>query len=108
MHHVLAHAKMLISDSQTMTIEAAVLGIPSVRLSSFVGRSSVLLNLEQKYKLTFGFIPGDESSFLSKIEELITRDNLSEEWEGKKTRMLKDKVDFNQWMINYFGSVENL
>jgi predicted glycosyltransferase len=108
MHHVLAYAKMLISDSQSMSIEAAVLGVPSVRLSSFVGRSSVLENLEHKYNLTFGYSPGDEVGFLSKITELLTRDNLSAEWQQKKERLLNDKVDFNQWMINYIESIEKL
>ena len=106
MHDILAHAKMLISDSQTMTIEAAVLGVPSIRYSSFVGRSSVIEDLENKYELTFGFSPGNEDGFLAKIEELLANKGLSTEWEMKRERLLSDMVDFNEWMIDYFNTTK--
>ena len=106
MHHILANARMLISDSQTMTIEAAVLGVPSVRYSSFVGRSSVIEDLEKNYDLTFGFSPGNETGFLEKIKELLARKDLSSAWETKREQLLKDKVDLNKWMIDYFSSIK--
>ena len=108
MHDILAHAKILISDSQTMTIEAAVLGVPSIRYSSFVGRSSVIEDLENKYGLTFGFSPGNENGFLAKIEELLANKNLSTEWEVKREKLLNDKVDLNAWMIDYFRTIEKI
>ena len=37
-HHILFFADIFISDSQTMTAEAAVLGTPSIRYNDFVGR----------------------------------------------------------------------
>ena len=55
MHHILAFAQMFIGDSQTMTAEAAVLGIPALRFNDFVGRLGYLEELENKYELTFGF-----------------------------------------------------
>jgi len=108
MHHILANARMLISDSQTMTIEAAVLGVPSIRYSSFTGRISVIEDLEKNYMLTFGFSPGNEKGFLEKIEELLSNNDLSVEWKTKRGKLLKDKIDFNEWMVNYFNSLEKL
>lgn len=58
-HHVLSGASMLISDSQSMSVEASLLGVPSIRISDFVYKISVLNELESKYKLTFGFRPDD-------------------------------------------------
>ncbi|NRA10396.1 MAG: DUF354 domain-containing protein, partial [Crocinitomicaceae bacterium] len=55
MHDVLAYAKLLICDSQSMSVEASMLGIPSLRYSSFSGKISVLEELENDYGLTFGF-----------------------------------------------------
>ena len=43
---------MFIGDSQTMTSEAAVLGVPSLRCNSFAGRISYINEQEFKYGLT--------------------------------------------------------
>jgi predicted glycosyltransferase len=103
MHHVLAFAKLVISDSQTMTAEAAVLGIPSIRYNSFVGRISYLEELEHKYDLTYGFLPDkDENKLLSTLKEMLTQSDLKKVWKEKKDKMLKDKIDLNQWMIELF------
>lgn len=103
MHHVLAFAKLVISDSQTMTAEAAVLGIPSIRYNSFVGRISYLEELEHKYDLTYGFFPDkDEEKLLTTLQELLTNEKLRETWKQKKEIMLSEKIDLNQWMIDLF------
>ncbi len=46
--HILSDATILISDSQSMSVEAAMLGVPSIRYSGFVGKISVLEELEYK------------------------------------------------------------
>ena len=103
-HHVLAFSKMLISDSQTMSIEAAVLGIPSIRINSFIDKSTLLSELQDKYNLTFGFFPEDELNILTKINELLEDKMLTKNWEDKKLKLLEDKIDFNMWLIDYFES----
>ena len=45
-HHALHFSDIFISDSQTMTMEAALLGTPSLRYSSFVGKLSYLEEIE--------------------------------------------------------------
>lgn len=108
MHHVLNFAKMLISDSQTMSIEAAILGVPSIRYSTFVGKSSVLDEIENKYGLTYGFQPGkinEEKKMVLKIKELLNIDNIKDIWQEKRNKLLSDKEDLNQWMINFFNKI---
>jgi len=102
MHHVMAYAKMVIADSQTMTAEAAVLGVPAVRYNSFVGRIGYLDELEHRYGLTYGFRPGQEEALLAKIKHLLSNDQRRQEWQQKKERMLADKIDFNRWLIDWF------
>jgi predicted glycosyltransferase len=102
MHHILAFAKMIISDSQTMTIEASVLGVPAIRINSFYNRSTVLSELEKKYKLTFGFSPDNQKQILQKIDEMVTRHDTSSVWSERRTRLLLDKIDFNRWMVDFF------
>ena len=101
-HHVISFAKIVISDSQTMTAEAAVLGVPSIRYNSFVGRISYLEELEHKYKLTYGFKPGYSDALILKTKNLIDQVNIHKKWEKRRALMLSDKIDLNQWMINYF------
>jgi uncharacterized protein len=105
MHHILAFSKMVISDSQTMIAEAAVLGIPSVRYNGYVGKISYMEELEYKYDLTYGFKPGQESGFYDKIKNLLEQTSLKQDWQEKKIKMLEEKVDFNAWMVDYFSEL---
>lgn len=103
MHHVLAHSKMIISDSQTMTIEGAVLGIPSIRINTFIGKSSVIEELEKKYELAYGLLPTQQSKVLKVLTELLSYKNLEEQWLSKREIMLHDKIDLNKWIIEFFN-----
>lgn len=108
-HSFLSYATMFLGDSQTMTSEAAVLGVPSIRSNSFVGRISYLEEEEHKYGLTYGFKPDDSERMFSKIKELLAMPDLKEVWQEKRKRMLGDKIDvtaFFVWFVeNYPESV---
>jgi uncharacterized protein len=110
MQDVLANASMLISDSQSMTMEAAMLGIPSVRFSDFAGRISVLEELENAYGLTYGIPTRSPEKLFDKITELLSTPDLRKEFEKRRQKMLSEKIDvtaFLVWFIeNYPGSVE--
>lgn len=101
MHHVLAFSTLLIGDTQSMCVEASMLGVPSVRYSSFAGKLSVLEELEHKYKLTFGFKPGNESLVYEKIEVLIKTKDLQLEFAKRKQKMLDDKIDVTASYVNF-------
>jgi predicted glycosyltransferase len=105
MHHFLYHAKALISDSQSMSGEAAMLGVPSVRISSFKGRLSVLEELEHKYGLTYAFNPVEESEIIKKIEVLLEMNDLTEVFKQRREMMLADMIDvtaFAVWFVENF------
>jgi len=105
-HHALYYAKMLISDGQTMTIEAAVLGTPSIRCNTFIGKCSVIEELEHKYQLTFGFLPNEENKMLDKITLLLKLPDLQQEWAYRREKMLSEKVDLTSWMVNFIDKFE--
>ena len=100
-HDALAFATMLVSDSQTMTAEAAVLGTPAIRCNTFVGRISYLEELEHKYDLTYGFLPREEEQMFNKVTEMLDRNDLQAEWQRKRERMLAEKVDLTAWMVDF-------
>ena len=99
MHHILAFATMLIGDSQSMSVEASILGVPSVRLSSFAGKLSVLEELEHKYGLTYGFLPSDPELMFNKVRELLALHGLRSLWNEKREKMLADKIDVTAFMV---------
>lgn len=109
-HHVLSYASLLISDSQSMSVEAAMLGVPSIRYSDFSGKISVLEELEHKYKLTFGIKTNEPQSLFDKVKELVSFKDIYAEFQQRKQVMLEDKIDvagFIIWFIeNYPKSIK--
>lgn len=104
-HHYLAYTTMLICDSQSMAVEAAVLGTPSIRISSFAGRISVLEELEHKYQLTFGIKPGDKTRIFEKLDELIGLPDIDHIFKIRRQKMLADKIDvtaFLTWFLERY------
>lgn len=98
-HHFLYYATMFLGDSQTMTSEAAVLGTPAIRCNTFVGQISYLEEEEHKYGLTYGFTPDKFDKMLEKIKELLKMPNLKQEWQKRRERMLKDKIDVTAFLV---------
>jgi uncharacterized protein len=111
-HSLMSYATLFIGDSQTMTSEAAVLGVPSLRCNSFAGRISYLEEQEKKYGLTAGFTPDRFDGLLDKLKELVSRPDLKNEWRLRRRRMLADKIDvtaFWIWFVeNFPASVETM
>lgn len=100
----LYYATMCIGDSQTVIAEAAVLGTPAIRCNTYVGHQGkvpYLDELEDKYGLTYGFLPNDEDKMFDKIIELLNKPDLKEEWQKRRNRMLMDKIDLTDWMVNF-------
>lgn len=109
-HHILSNASLLISDSQSMSVEAAMLGTPSLRFSDFAGRIGVLEELEHKYGLTFGIKTSNPQQLYDKIEELLHLPDLKAEFQRRRAKMLSEKIDvtaFFTWFIeNYPQSAQ--
>lgn len=106
-HHVMAFATLYLGDSQSMAVEAAMLGIPSLRFNDFVGpkRIGVLVELEEKYKLTYGISSKEPEVLYDKVKEILSLPNIREEWQNRRKKMLADKIDvtaFFTWFIENY------
>ena len=73
MHDALAQAWICVGDSQTMAAEAALLGVPAVRCSTFVGRLAYLEELEHKYSLLESFRPVDAPLLHKRLRTMCAR-----------------------------------
>lgn len=98
-HSLMAYAKLFIGDSQTMTSEAAMLGVPSLRCNSFAGRISYLEEQEKRYRLTFAYLPDKFDQLIIKLNEMLSMPDLNEEWQRRRQQMLKDKIDVTAFML---------
>lgn len=99
MLQVLANATMLISDSQSMSMEAAMLGVPSIRFSDFAGRISVLESLEHDFGLTYGFPTTAPEKLFEKISEFLELPDLAAEFEKRRLKMLQEKINVTAFMV---------
>lgn len=99
-HHILSHCSLFISDSQSMTVEAAVLGVPSIRYSDFTGRISVLDELENLYLLTTSVKPPNEKLLLEKVQCFLNDDTIKEKFQERRMRMLNEKIDVTEALTN--------
>lgn len=106
LHQILAGAKLLISDSQSMTVEASMLGIPSIRYSDFVGKISILEELEHTYHLTKGIPTDSPEKLIMLFQQWINDESLTERFIKLKEKMLLDQIDvanFVAWFVeDYF------
>ncbi|MCJ8292491.1 MAG: DUF354 domain-containing protein [Crocinitomicaceae bacterium] len=107
MHDVLAYAKLLICDSQSMSVEASMLGIPSLRYSSFSGRISVLEELEHKYQLTFGFQISRNKELFEKLEEILSTEGFENVFSQRKVHMLKEKNNVSDYLVWFLKNYPN-
>lgn len=105
MHQFLSEANLLVTDSGSMTTEAAVMGVPVVRCNSFIGQSNVGIfrELENKYGLIFNY--RDSNQALKKAIELVRIPDIRSTWEQKLKCLLQDKIDvtsFMVWLVEHY------
>lgn len=108
-HHVIYYAQLYAGDSQSMAVEAAILGTPSLRFSSFSGKIRVLEELEHIYKLTFGILPSESERLYSIIHELLSNPTTAKTFKDRRDLMLSKKIDVTSFILelaNQFGNAQ--
>ena len=109
-HHLLAFASLYIGDSQSMAVEACMLGTPCLRFNDFVGQKkiSVLEELEHVYHLTNGIHSSDADTLYKRIDEILALSDARAVYQARRQQMLQDKIDvtkFWTWFLeNYPAS----
>ena len=105
-HSLLYYATMFVGDSQTMTSEAAVLGTPSIRCNTFVGRIHYLEEEEHRFHLTYGFRPENSDAMFARVNELLAMGAaaLKAEWAKRRAVLLSDKIDYTAFLTYFIES----
>jgi len=104
-HSLLYYADLYIGEGGTMAAEAAILGTPSIHIESTskgiaTGElSGNFLELRDKYGLLY-FYP-DQNQALEKAISILEDKNSKNEWQKRRERLLKDKIDVTAWMVDF-------
>ncbi len=98
-HHLLAHAQMIVGESATMSSEAAVLGVPAVMIAT-TGRGYTD-DEERRYGLVRHFTDDQYDRAVTTVEKLLAN-SPRELGQLARERLLADKIDVTQWMVDYF------
>jgi predicted glycosyltransferase len=105
-HSLLYYSTLFIGDSQTMTSEAAVLGVPALRCNTLADTISYLREEEETYGLTYAYKPEEFDRLRERIQSLLNNPDLHSEWQRRRIVMLNDKIDvtaFMVWLVEYYS-----
>ena len=101
-HHLLAFATLYIGESATMTSESAILGVPSIFIST--STRGYTNEQERKYGLVYTFSDPKTAQIegICLAEELLKKENLGQQWQEKRAKMLDEKQDVTQFIATLF------
>lgn len=105
-HHVMAFATLYIGDSQSMAVEASMLGTPSIRFNDFAGRIGVLEELENRYNLTIGIPSSNPDRLFQTVEDLLSAENLKQLYHQRRDIMLAEKIDVASFFTQFIENLE--
>jgi uncharacterized protein len=99
MHHVMASATLYVGESATMASECAVLGVPAIFIAT-TGRGYTS-EQQRRYGLVFNFTDAEQDLAFDKMRELLALPHLQAEWQQRRRRMLSEKIDVTEWMVDF-------
>lgn len=92
-HHLLAACDLVVGDSQTVAVEAAMLGVPSFRFSSWAGRHRYMNEIEQRWRLSVSFQTDDEAGLLAALDDALADLDASAELQQQRRRAMLEWCD---------------
>lgn len=99
---LLYYADLFVGESGSMAIESAVLGTPTIYVSSL--SAGVLEELEDRYGLIHSYAPSPQPDVLLDQATAILEAGPST-WERRKRRMLEEKVDTTSFILEVVDRV---
>ena len=95
-HTIMAMAKLCVCDSQTMATESALLGIPTIRCNSWIGKNDmgIFIALQKRKMLTNVGNPKKVLELLPKF--LDNSEELGADRKEKARKFMRETVDVNE------------
>jgi len=103
MHDLMYYASLYLGEGGTMASECAVLGTPSIFISTL--KLGYLDELEESYGLLFNFSGKNRQKKALKKSLSILKNYDIIKWKNKRKRMLNDKIDVTKFMIKTISNL---
>lgn len=97
-HHLLAEASVFVGDSDTMAIEAGILGTPSVRVDCFGEGTLGCFDELERYDLVHSTT--DDAAARERAVGLAADPEAEERWAQRRDDLLDDKVDVTAYALD--------
>jgi len=105
-HDILYYAELCVSEGGTTATEAAVLGVPSIHISTTASLCGNFTELNERYGLIMSF--SDEKEVVAHATGLLAKGNAKEEWRQKKEKMLAEKINVTNFITDTIKTQYNL
>lgn len=92
-HDLLYFASLYIGESPSMAMESAILGTPSILVST--SRRGYTDDLDSKYNMLFAFsgLNNPQEKAIEKAIELLEDRNAKIKWQEKREKLIREKID---------------
>jgi hypothetical protein len=94
-HHYLAFAALYVGEGGTMATEAALLGTPSVFVSTL--KAGIWDVLRERYKLLYT-APGGEAAFAA-VREVLALADAHAVWHERRAKLLSEMINPTPWLV---------
>ena len=98
-HSLLYYAQLYIGEGGSTATEAAILGTPSIHVSSTAKYCGNFEDLHKNYKLIYTF--SDDRQALEKAIEILENHNSKRKWRQRREKMLKEKIDVTAFITDF-------
>lgn len=99
-HHLLYYSDLHIGESSSMAAESAILGTPSIFVST--SRRGFTDDLEHNDMLySFSDPINAQENALNKAIELLADKNTKNKWQQKRSKLLSEKINVTKFMIDF-------
>lgn len=104
-HSLLAFASLYIGEGGTTAAEAAMIGTPSIHIESTHDGTATgdlsgnFKELRHEYDLLYYYASMEEA--IKKGVEILQNPQSKIEWQQKRDRFIKEKLDVTQWMTDF-------
>ena len=98
-HSLLYYAQLYIGEGGSTATEAAILGTPSIHVSSTAKYCGNFEDLHKNYGLIYTF--SDDRQALEKAIEILEDPDSKRKWRQRREKMQKEKIDVTAFMTDF-------
>jgi len=101
LHSIMSYAQLFVGDGLTMAFECNMMGVHSIFTSELTSGAGD--EMENVYHLLYTVSDRENMvrKSIQKIDELIRDKDLVKKGKEKQKKLLKEKIEINQWLVNY-------